>query len=492
MSLLAALYASARRNPAAPAFLTDDGPTSYESFLALIDTAERILRNHAIGRDDVVGISMAQSPLHCAAIMALARLGATSVPLHPELPRPLRRRIAAKFAVRTLIGDGDETGIDGVLRIELRGAAPDLDAAGLTPSEPEQDGGRGFRISLTSGTTGEAKGDRLTHDQMLDRIDKTMFGCDCDSASRLSPPDINSTMGLALVFGLLGLGGTVVLARSFRADDRLAAMRAHAVTHAFLSQWAATQMLDLLPEHGGALPALRHLRLVGGALSATTLAALRARATERLFLSYGLTELGPVSLATPDILARWPASTGKILPWVAVETVGDDGQALPAGQPGEIRVKVRGGPSAYWCDPLETARKFRDGWFHTGDLGRVGEDGLLFIEGRIDETINLGGYKINPLHVEDVLAGHPQVAQALAFAAADAGTPYLAAALVARTNRIDVADVARFAKRQLGWGAPRDYVILSEFARTPNGKPIRSAIVAAAMAARPSWVCPRV
>jgi acyl-coenzyme A synthetase/AMP-(fatty) acid ligase len=344
-----------------------------------------------------------------------------------------------------------------------------------TPATP-------FRISLTSGTTGIPKGDLLTHGHLTDRVERTLFGCNCDRTSRVMPSDINFTMAIAVCFGVLSLGGTIVFPTSSRPEDRIHALKEHAVTHAFLSQWAITQMLDLLPEPRIAFPALEHLRPVGSLASEALLESLRIRFTPHIFVTYGLTELGPVSMADPETLRRWPRSGGHLLPWVTVEVLGPDGTTLPRGESGEIRVRVDRGATGYHGDALESDRKFRNGWFYTGDHGRVAEDGLIFIEGRIDEMINLAGYKISPVYVEGTLMLHPQVADAVAFVLQEGhSTEILAAAVISRPGGVDMADLSAHAEKHLGWGSPKRFFILSDFPRTPNGKAIRSEMAAAAL-----------
>jgi acyl-coenzyme A synthetase/AMP-(fatty) acid ligase len=296
------------------------------------------------------------------------------------------------------------------------------------------------------------------------------------------PSDINSTMAIAVCFGVLALGGTLVFPDSSRPQDRIQALRKHAVTHAFLSQWAISQMLALLPDRQIAFPALQHLRAVGSLASEALLETMRTRMTPFIFVSYGLTELGPVSIAGADTLARWPRSGGYVLPWVQVEVSGATGEVLSPGESGEIRIRVERGATEYHKDAHESAKKFRDGWFHTGDHGCISDDGLIFIEGRIDEMINLGGYKISPTYVEEVLARHPQVAEAVAFAARDdSATEFLAAAVVLNGDEIDVDDLSEYAEKHLGWGRPKQFFILLEFPRTPSGKTIRSAVVSNAL-----------
>ena len=103
MSILEAIEGTMDRCPSAPAFLSRDGVLSYGDFRELLEAVTAEMRKQGVLAGDVVGLSMGQSPLHCAALLALARLGAVSVAVHPEFPMSTRERIVAKFGVVSLV-----------------------------------------------------------------------------------------------------------------------------------------------------------------------------------------------------------------------------------------------------------------------------------------------------------------------------------------------------------------------------------------------------
>jgi acyl-coenzyme A synthetase/AMP-(fatty) acid ligase len=200
-----------------------------------------------------------------------------------------------------------------------------------------------------------------------------------------------------------------------------------------------------------------------------------------VFVSYGSTEVGPITLATPEILAAQPRSCGKTLPWVKLELLDESGQVLTPPNSGEIRVKIDGTPTEYHGDEKATSEKFRDGWFYTGDLGRLDADGLLFIEGRKDDVVNLGGPKVNLGWIDQVLEKHPQVAGATSFVMNDAGSPVIAATIIPREANIDIESVFSHAKLEIGSHHPKRLFIQQEFPRTPSGKIMRTEVASAAL-----------
>src|SRR5262249_19018149 len=149
------------------------------------------------------------------------------------------------------------------------------------------------------------------------------------------------------------------------------------------------------------------------------------------------------------------------------------GQPLPAGQSGEIRARSEPMPAGYYRDEARSRTAFRDGWFHTADRGRLGADGKLRIEGRLDELINLGGPKLRPGVREEQRWQRPLVREAAAFAVDGAdGAPHLAAAL-ALAPGTDPAAVAGHC-RELGFTAPDSVLLLESLPRNDLGKVLRA------------------
>ena len=126
--------------------------------------------------------------------------------------------------------------------------------------------------------------------------------------------------------------------------------------------------------------------------------------------NYGMTEAGSVyCLMPPGEAVKRPGSVGKPLPPAEIICVDDDGAPTPAGQVGHVRMRITGRPREYYGDPEATAQTWVDGWLVTGDLGRLDEDGYLYIVGRSKDVIIRGGNNIHPTDVEHAIASHPAV-----------------------------------------------------------------------------------
>ena len=153
-----------------------------------------------------------------------------------------------------------------------------------------------------------------------------------------------------------------------------------------------------------------------------------------------------------------------------------DGKLLPSGEVGEIVIRGPNVTLGYRRNPDANRSAFRDGWFRTGDQGYVDSDGYLFLTGRLKEIINRGGEKISPHEVDEILLGHPAVAQAITFALPDIRLGEdVGAAVVLRegccAGELELQEYA--AERLADFKVPRRIVILDQIPTGPTGKPQR-------------------
>ena len=127
---------------------------------------------------------------------------------------------------------------------------------------------------------------------------------------------------------------------------------------------------------------------------------------------YGLSETSPMASFNHPDRERKPGSIGTPIEGVEMKVVDDEGDEVPQGEAGEIVIRGHNVMKGYWKRPDATAEAIRDGWFHTGDIGRVDEDGYFFIVDRKKELIIRGGYNVYPREIEEVLYEHPAVREA--------------------------------------------------------------------------------
>lgn len=472
MLLIDRILGWVERGPEAPALVWNDQPVSYRLLLAYLSNTVRHLHGQGIGPGLTVGLAMNQGPMHLLALLALARLGALIVPVSPLLRPDDRTVLFRKFAIGTVVADDARKAVEGTRTILMplmraHGDEAALDISGFTPNETTP-----MRISLTSGTTGAPKGVLQTHGSFVLRLDRTE--CDVVELPRVLPPNLHITTALCLALHALCKGGTIVFPRGYDSAPFFDAVRRHRVTHIGLPPANLAPWLPTLPD-GPGFPTIRHLRLIGSTPSTVFLELARRRISPHLFLPYGLAEIGLVSMATPEMILEQPRSSGRPLDGVRLETVDGAGKVLPAGTPGEIRVACDGWPADYHGPDAGDRTRFRDGWFHPGDHGYM-SDGLVFVEGRIDDVINVGGRKVSPRFVELVLEEHPAVREAAAFVAEEGIEGSRIAAAIVPSAPIDWKELAQYAKRKLEVRAPVRYYEVETLPRNATGKLSRAGL----------------
>jgi acyl-coenzyme A synthetase/AMP-(fatty) acid ligase len=469
--LMDRLLESVARAPAEPAFIAEGRVITYRAMLALVSAALRFLREKGIRPGDAVAVRMGQSPLHVIALIALARLGALTVPLFPNIREDERAALLRRFGVRWVLVDRPEAGGHGIPVILMqglhaRGDESDLDAGGFSPSPDTP-----LRAVLTSGTTDAQRGFILTHEAFMRRLERRYYN-DVERP-RVMPPSLAVIGATHLSLWALCLGGTIVFPASYEPAAYLAAIHLHAVTHVTLPPANLASLLEHLPEDKPAFPSIAQLRVLGATPTPELVRRTRAKFSPNIYATYSMTEVGVIAVATPEILATVPGSAGRVA----------EGAQVDIDERGEIRVKVEGMPAGYHG---EESTAFRDGWFHTGDLGRLTPDGLLYVEGRADDVINVGGRKVAPAYVESVLELHPKVREAAVFAIEDSAAGARLVAVVVPMAGIDWRDLERYSRASFEAYAPVRYYEAASLPRNVMGKLRRDALAAfAASNAKP-------
>jgi acyl-CoA synthetase (AMP-forming)/AMP-acid ligase II len=191
-----------------------------------------------------------------------------------------------------------------------------------------------------------------------------------------------------------------------------------------------------------------------------------------------MTEFGAVSATPMGDRGRHLGSVGLPLPGVEVRVVGPDGDALPPNRVGQVAIRGERGPRAYLGDADGTRRTWVDGWLLSGDLGRLDDDGHLWIVGRQKEIVIRGGHNIAPGEVEAALFEHPAVAEA-----AVAGVPHPVlgedvAAWVVLRESVETDELKSFVSARLAdYKVPRTITVVDALPRNESGKVLKSNLV---------------
>lgn len=288
-------------------------------------------------------------------------------------------------------------------------------AADTEPWRPPLNAEDPYCILYTSGTTGPPKGAVIPHRQVLWNCINTVasWGLRESDVSPVFTPLFHAGGLFAFLTPLLYLGGRIVLARGFDADESLRAIERERCTvilgvPTLFQMWLSA---DAFPETD-----VSHVRwfISGGASCPTPLMQTWREAKRVVFRQgYGLTEVGPncFTMTDEDALAK-SGSVGKPIFHSAMRIVDGDGRDMPAGEVGELAIKGPHVCSGYWGNPEASAKALRDGWFLTGDMARTDSDGFFYIVGRFKDMIISGGENIYAAEVEAALLEHPAVAEA--------------------------------------------------------------------------------
>ena len=459
----------ALQHPAALALILPDRLVSYRELVSAVHVIARQLLASGVQPGQVVGVSMGQTALHLTALLAIARIGAVSVPVHPALTLERRELAARRFGASAIVSGRSDLRIEGLPFIMLR--AVDLAASAPTPPPVRTRAHDPCWISLSSGTSGDPKGVLRSHGYMLDRVPKSTYSRTRES--RLLPMDLNFGIGFGQSMRMLVSGGAVVLAPDNLPANLAYMVRSHAVTHWLLSPALADDILLCLDDDDVHFPSVVSLQIVGASPSPRLLDALFKKFTPNVNVNYGTSEVGPVAAATPEILHRAPTSVGAIMPWVKLEIVDSLHQPVPTGQTGRMRLKMDGMFNGYHLDPELTAERFHEGWYYPQDSAWLDAEGLLYIDGREDDVLVVGGGKIYFREIETALESHPSVREAAAFVLANsAGRDSLAVAVVL-SNPEAVDALMAWAAKKLGPICPEQLVVADNLPRTATGKVLR-------------------
>lgn len=473
MNLADAIERMARMQPWAPALVWRDGVIG---FAELDERARRQAHAlHALGvrRGDRVGLRLRGPASLVVSCLALARLGAACVPLSVLAPDDTLRSLLQRVRITTLIqaAGADAPGVRGIDGddVRLRQAVPS-DAAPLPPGPDADDEAL---IVLTSGTTGPPKAMAWSHRRLLRQWARMRSLRPHGPGVRLMVfMGLDASYALQAVLRMLLSGGAAVVPASLSLDALVEGIDGCAAQHLLSTPGLVGRLLEQLPADGPRFPLLQSVHLGGGIVSPRLHAQLRRRLAPTICTNAGSTEVGGLSHGVPGLLDSVPGSSGRVSPWVEAQAVDDDGGVLPRGESGVLRFRADDFPTGY-LDGDDDGTTFREGWYYPGDRGRVLADDTLVIEGRLDELLNLGGMKLDPQRIEQVLLEDPRVHDAAVYLArAEDGRELLTAALVGEVG-LEPAQALQRCRERLGRMAPTHALIVPALPRNAAGKLLR-------------------
>lgn len=479
---------------------------THSQLQATVNSCAARLRGAGVGHGDVVALAFPNSIEFVVLLMAVIRARGVAAPLNAAytaeefefyladsksklLLLPLEGNTAAQTAAAkiglplancrfNLLSDGS-----GSVEFVSESHGFDLD---LDETKNSSDIHDDMALFLhTSGTTSKPKGVPLTQ---LNLAASTLHIKDTyelsSSDTTVIPLPLFHVHGL--VAGLLTSlvsGASVVLpaAGRFSASTFWSDMRTHDATwytavptiHQILLERHATKPEDQYPE-------LRFIRSCSASLAPIVLERLEGAFGAPVLEAYAMTEASHqmTSNPLPHRGQRKPSSVGKAT-GIELAILDENGVAQPPGYTGEVCIRGINVTKGYQNNPEANETAFQFGWFHTGDLGYLDDEGYLFLMGRIKELINRGGEKISPFEVDAVLLSHPAVAQAVAFAVPDEKYGEQINAAVVPVDGVSVIeeDVISICKKNLAaFKIPKRIFVTDSLPKTASGKIQRRAM----------------
>ena len=427
------LVRAAAETPDAPAIAGDGQSLTYGALAARVAALAGGLKTLGLGPGDVVAVQLPNRAEYLVSYLAICAIGGVMTTLYVPYRASEMETLLGHSAARAFIGPSDigdfepartalglRDGIPSLEHVIVVGDAPEgtLAFEDLTRAVPHDlaDGpvaADPFLLLYTSGTSARPKGVPLAYQGILGnaRLGAPEHGI--TRADRiLSAAPFGHLYALYSFHLALATGATTVLLPAFTPPDLARTLGSEAVTVLFAAPAHIAACLGAgLPTPEG-LSSLRLAVLSGAAVPPAVAKGLCERMTGgHVTQLWGMTETQAGLYTRPgDPIETVARSAGRPSPGTEVRVAGRDDAALPAGEEGELHVR---GPllfPGYFNHP-ETGRDAftADGWFRTGDLAVIGNDGNVAITGRCKDVINRGGVKYNPRDVEDLLAAHPQV-----------------------------------------------------------------------------------
>jgi len=484
------------------------------------------LKELGVDKGDRVAVQMPSSPELLSAFPAIYKIGAVVVPLSPLL-RPdqaayIYRDCGAKatitssdFVGRVLEAQKQTPNLQHVILTDRDDVAGTISyrnimstSSGTLPIQ-QTDNDDVAALIYTAGTTGPPKGVMHTHYSLyinalffyeyalvhrsltmqlnsrvlnlktlqLNEIVQQVSGVNRAMVS-LGVLPLSHSFGIAFSNTGNFVGGKTILLRWWNVEEALKAIQTFRITQMAAVPTMYIQILEFPELDKYDLSSLEDCQCGAAPLPVEVALRWKEKVGVDIREGWGLTESGATTTGQPGDLPPKYGSIGKcLLKCNTIKVFDEKGQEVPPGQRGEIVIKGPTLMKGYWNLPEETAKAIKDGWFYTGDLGYVDEDGYFYITGRKKDIIIRGGENVSPVEVEEVLLQHPAVAEAAVVGIPDAvyGEEIKAFVVIKPGKRVSEEELIAFCKDRLPtFKSPKKVQFMKSLPRNILGKVLRA------------------
>jgi long-chain acyl-CoA synthetase len=492
MNLARLFTDTAADRPDAIALRLDEQAFSYRQLAEASERVAGLLAAHGVRPGDRVAVMLPNLPEFAFVYYGVLRAGGVVVPMNPLLKaREVAYYLSDSGARMVFASPAAAPEVSAALE-SAPGAAlvvVEADSFGQLLADQERAPAVVDRASddtavilYTSGTTGQPKGAELTHGNLVANVEVSqsdLVQLSADDVVFGGLPLFHSFGQTVTLNTSMAAGATLVLLPRFDAATAAGLLANHGATvfAGVPTMYAALLGLPAAPE----LPGLRVCVSGGAALPVEVLNRFEERFGSEVLEGYGLSETSPVASFNRPGGLRKPGSIGFPVTGVEMQVVDASGAPVAPGEVGEIAIRGHNVMKGYWNKPDATDAVLDDeGWFRTGDVGRVDSDGFYFIVDRKKDLIIRGGFNIYPREIEEVLYEHPEVAEAAVI-----GIPHpqygeeVGAAVALRPGAtVSEAELRDFVKAQVAaYKYPRHVWFVDALPMGPTGKILKREIV---------------
>jgi long-chain acyl-CoA synthetase len=450
----------------------------------------RMLRDKGVGPGDRVGVMLPNVPYFPVCYYGALRAGAVIVPMNVLLKE---REVAfylgdsearVLFAWHEFAADAEagaqRAGAEVVL-VEPGAFERLLEGFDPDPEVAEREDEDTAVLLYTSGTTGTPKGAELTHGNLRCNVDAAneIYGLDETWVTLGALPLFHSFGQTCAMNVTISRGACLTLLPRFDAAKAFEIIERDRVT---LFQGVPTMYSAMLNHGAGDSADTSSLRVCvsgGASMPVEVMRSFEQKFSCTILEGYGLSETSPVASSNPLHGERKAGSIGLPIAGVEMKVVDEDDKDVPTGQVGEIVIRGHNVMKGYWRRPEATAETMRGGWFHSGDMAKVDEDGYFFIVDRKKDMIIRGGYNVYPREIEEVLYEHPSVIEAAVVGVPheELGEEVGAAVALAEGATCDPDELRDFVKQRVAaYKYPRHVWIVDALPKGPTGKILKREI----------------
>ena len=476
----------ARKTPGRIAIVHNGQEWTYAELDERVRRLAGALRGLGVRRGDRIAYLGANHPAFLETLFAAGTLGAIFVPLNTRLADGELAFVLEDSGSSILIHADDHAAF-AAKQDDLRHRVPLSEYEALLAGAPHDVRAETVGhddpclIMYTSGTTGRPKGAVLTHGNITWNAVNVLVDIDLagDEVTLVSAP-LFHTAGLNMTcLPTLLKGGRVVLADRFDPGEALELIESLGVTYMF----GVPTMFDVMAAHPRwsevDLSSLRQLACGGAPVPEATIRTYQDRGLV-FCQGYGMTECSPgVLFLDREYTVSHAGSAGVPHFFTDVRLARTDGSDADVGEPGEVLVRGPNVMKGYWGRPDADATAFQDGWYRSGDLAKVGNDGFVSIVDRLKDIIISGGENIYPAEVESILLDHPEVADAAVIGVPDDRWGEVGRAVVVRRSpeTPDERELLGFLEGRLArYKIPKSVVFVPALPRNATGKLLKAAL----------------